>query len=293
MIYQNARIIRTVGGVYTVEASDGVYEAKPRGVFRRNGLKPCVGDLVALCVEKNAEPLITAVNERKNELVRPPLANLDLILLVISACEPLPNAYVIDKLLSIFYSKGIETALVFTKTDLEKYEEFARIYTEIGYRVFIVNNADGSGIDELRDYAGGKFTALIGNSGVGKSSLLNNILTNSDIKTGEISKKLGRGRHTTREVSFYKLGDSTYIADTPGFSTVDVSKYCTIPSGEVKNGFSEFTEPAEKCRFSDCFHLKETDCRVTEAVKDGRIAKSRYESYCRIYDEAKKKENEY
>ena len=292
MNYYNAIITKSVGGIYSVETSEGVFDAKPRGIFRKNSFKPCVGDIVTLSVDQNSEPVITAVNERKNELIRPPLANIDLVLLVISTCEPLPNAYIIDKLLAIFKSKGIETALVFTKTDLEKFELFAELYRNIEYKIFSVSKEDTS-IIQIREYVEGKVTALIGNSGVGKSTLLNKLLSADSIKTGEISKKLGRGRHTTREVSFFKLENKTYIADTPGFSTVDISKYVDISSADIKYCFDEFQNYSQSCRFKDCLHQKEAGCKVTEAVKSNLIPLSRYQSYCRLYEEAVKKENEY
>lgn len=293
MNIKDARILSVIGGCYTVEAPSGIYQAKPRGIFRKNGLKPMTGDFVTLVVEENTEPLITDVNDRKNELIRPPLANLDALLLVVSACDPAPSAFVIDKLISVFESKHIETALVFTKSDLRLIEEFLDVYKKIGFRTFVVNNITGEGTDEIKNFISGKMTALIGNSGVGKSSLMNHLAPDNNIKTNEISKKLGRGKHTTRDVKLYKLVEATYIADTPGFSTVDVSKYITIPSEEVRHCFREFNEFEEKCRFQDCRHLKEKDCGVRKAVEAGIISKSRYDSYCRIYEEAKLSENQY
>ena len=194
MVTVKGRIIKCVGGCYTVEAPDGVYQAKPRGIFRKNGLKPMAGDLVALQLDELAEPLITEVFQRKNELVRPPVANLDLALLVVSACEPAPNAFVLDKLISIFESKGIETVLIFTKSDKALIDEFSAVYQRIGYRTFTVNNVTGEGSVEISDYISGRLSAVIGNSGVGKSSLMNHLIKEFDFKTNEISKKLGRGR---------------------------------------------------------------------------------------------------
>ena len=293
LIEEKGRIIGINGGFYTVETSADIYTAKPRGVFRKNGLKPMTGDIVTICVEENAEPLITDVSDRKNELIRPPLANLDAVLLVVSAVEPAPNAFVIDKLIAVLESKEIEPVLVFTKSDLRYFEDFFEIYRKIGFKTFVANNVTGDGVDEIRAFIDGKVCALIGNSGVGKSSLMNHLAPEEKIRTGEISKKLGRGRHTTRDVKLYKLSETTYIADTPGFSTVEVSKYVKIPSELVKNCFREFVELGKDCRFADCRHLKETDCKIRTAADEGNISKSRYDSYCRIYEEARTSENQY
>ena len=276
------RIIKSVGGIYEVETADGNYSCKARGIFRNKGISPYTGDLVRITAEENAEPLIVEIYPRRNELVRPPMANLDAVLLVISACEPCPNAYVIDKLMAVFESKGIETVPVFTKQDKSDSAELIGVYENLGYRCFRVDNTTGQGAQEVKDYINGKTVALIGNSGVGKSSLINCIFPELARATGEISKKLGRGRHTTREVALYPFGDG-YIADTPGFSTVEVNRYTDIPKEELKYCFREMAEA--ECRFSNCVHLKEAGCTVTERLKNGEIAKSRYESYERMYGE--------
>lgn len=276
------RIIKSVGGIFEVMTADGSYSCKARGVFRSRGISPYTGDTVRISAEENAEPVIEEILPRKNEIVRPPMANLDAVLLVISACEPLPNAYVIDKLMAVFESKNIETIPVFTKQDKSQSEELIDIYESIGYRCFRVDNTTGRGTEEIKEYINGKLTALIGNSGVGKSSLINCIFPELLRETGEISKKLGRGRHTTREVTLYPFGDG-YIADTPGFSTVEVNRYINIPKEELKYCFREFTDA--RCRFADCVHLREAGCSITEKLKGGGIAKSRYESYVRMYNE--------
>ena len=287
------RIISVSGGIYTVETSDRLVQAKSRGVFRQKGIKPVTGDYVELQFEENTDPVISEVLERKNVIIRPPLANVDIMVLVVSSCEPEPNLFVLDKLTAIFESKGIETVYAFTKIDRVRAEEYAGIYENIGYKTFMIDNTTGEGSALLADYLKGKTSALIGNTGVGKSSLMNYIAPVAEHKTSEISRKLGRGRHTTREVKLYRLDGSTYIADTPGFSTVEVSKYGVIASSEVAECFREFSMYTDKCRFRDCAHIKEDSCAVRAAVKDGSIAASRHESYCKIYGEAVKKENEY
>lgn len=289
----SGKILKSVGGFYTVEAPCGVLNCKARGVFRVKNISPMAGDIARVQLDDNAEPLIVDIADRKNSIIRPPLANLDAALLVVSTCEPAPNAFVLDKLIAIFESKDIEPVLVFTKKDKLVCSEFISIYEKIGFTVFAVDNTSGDGAEQVISYIKGKTTALIGNSGVGKSSLMNLIKPDLKADTNEISKKLGRGRHTTRQAELYKLDENTYIADTPGFSTVEIGKYGAIPSTELMGCFREFAEFNGKCRFNNCVHMKEAGCLVTEAVKNGIISESRYGSYTRMYEEAKIAENTY
>ena len=287
------RIIGVSGGIFAVETPDGEVYARSRGVFRQKGVKPVPGDYVELLYEENAEPVITEVHDRTSLLVRPPLANLDMAILVVSSCEPKPNPFILDKLTAIFESKGIETVFAFTKTDMAEVEQLVSVYSAIGYKTFMLNNLTGDGAQGVADYISGRTAALIGNTGVGKSSLMNYIAPSVAHKTSEISKKLGRGRHTTRDVRFYRLENGAYIADTPGFSTVEISRYGDIPSAEVIACFREFAEYTDGCRFKDCAHIKEEACSLREAVSSGKIARSRYDSYCKLYDEAVQNENKY
>lgn len=281
-------IIKSVGGFYSVETPSGVLVCKARGIFRKNNLSPVAGDRVVVVIEDKNEPVITEVEQRKNLLIRPPLANLDCILLIVSACEPVPNGFVLDKLISIFENKEIEPIIVFTKTDLRDCDDFAEIYKKIGIQSFVVNNMTSEGIELVKDVIKGKISAVIGNSGVGKSSLMNLIFPQLNADTGIISKKLGRGKHTTRQVELFKLDDGGYIADTPGFSTVEANRYGYIPKEEIMYTFREFKPLFDKCKFKDCMHLKEKECAVTQAVNSGVISKSRYDSYVRMYEEASK-----
>ncbi|MCM1335789.1 MAG: ribosome small subunit-dependent GTPase A, partial [Eubacterium sp.] len=232
----DGRIIRAVGGRYAVETAEGVYDCRARGIFRSRGISPYAGDKVRISAGENAEPMIEEIYPRKNELIRPPLANLDTAILVIAAREPSPNAYVIDKLIAILEYKEIEAIPVFTKPDLAECSALSRVYEALGYRCFKVNNKTGEGAEPLKEALKGKVSAMIGNSGVGKSSLMNLIFPSLGRETGEISKKLGRGRHTTREVVLTPY-EGGYIADTPGFSTVEVGRYAPIPKEELKNAF--------------------------------------------------------
>lgn len=288
----NGRIIRAVGGFYDVETAEGIFTSKARGAFRGKGISPMCGDYVEIIVEQNAEPVIDKIGDRINAIIRPPLANLDAALLVVSACEPSPNAYIIDKLISIFERINIETVLIFTKSDLADCTKLAGVYEKAGYKCFCVDNMTGEGTADVREYVSGRTTALIGNSGVGKSSLMNCIFPELNKQTNEISRKLGRGKHTTREINMYPL-DGGYIADTPGFSTVDIERYVKIPKDELRWCYKEFTEIGKGCRFNNCMHMKEDGCKVTAAVKDGEIANSRYESYARMFLEAAEAEKKY
>lgn len=286
--YLQGIITKAVGGSYDVAVPDGVLSCNARGIFRKNKISPCAGDRVSVLLEENAVPLICDIEERKNHIIRPPLSNLDCALIVSSAVDPAPNPLVTDKLISIFESKEIEPVLVFTKQDIQDCQDFADIYRNCNFRVFYIDNRTGDGTAEIKDYISGKLSALIGNSGVGKSSLMNNLFPGMTRETAEISKKLGRGRHTTRQVELFAFDGGGYIADTPGFSAVEVSKYGFIPKNEIQFSFREFSEYIGKCRFRDCVHLKESGCAVTEAVRSGIINQSRYQSYARLVEEAGK-----
>ncbi len=267
------------------------FKCAARGLFRQNGISPSAGDHVVVERQENHEPLVAEILGRRNYLVRPPLANLDGIVFVISCSDPAPNRFVLDKLIAIADSKGIEPMIAFTKIDLENAEELSEVYRGIGISVCMVNNLTGEGAEKVRGFINGRITAFIGNSGVGKSSLLNSLFPQLGLETSAISKKLGRGKHTTRQVQLYRLSEldssmTGYAADTPGFSTVDTERYCRIPAGELDNSFREFARFVGKCRFADCAHIKEKDCAVRAAAECGKIARSRYESYLRMYEEA-------
>ena len=281
-------ITKAVGGNYHVVTSDGILCCSARGIFRKNKISPCAGDRVKVCIEENNLPVICEINDRKNHIIRPPIANLDCALLVASAVDPAPNPLITDKLISIFESKGIEPILVLTKRDLQSCDDFADIYRSCGFKVIYMDNITGNGIEQIKQQIAGKMSALIGNSGVGKSSLMNILFPGLNTDTSDISKKLGRGRHTTRQVEFYPLDGGGYIADTPGFSTVEVSRYGFVPKNELQYSFREFSEYIDKCKFRDCVHLKESGCAIREALDAGKINPSRYDSYVKMYGEADK-----
>lgn len=276
-------IIRSIGGLYSVESPDGIYECKPRGIFRKEGRSPCVGDRV----DFSEENVITDIFQRKNFIIRPPLANMDQLVFVVSVCEPSPNLTLLDKFIAIAEYKNIKPVVVLTKVDLDRSDNIFSIYSSVGIDVIIIDYKSGSGIELLKEKLNGKISAFTGNSGVGKSTLLNAIDPTLDIPTGEISKKLGRGRHTTRHAQLYKLSSGGYIADTPGFSTFETNKYEIIKKEDLSGCFTEFSDYLGKCRFKDCSHTCEKGCAVIDAVLEGKISKSRHESYCQMYEEAK------
>lgn len=280
-------IIKAVGGIYTVEASDGVYQCKARGIFRKRNISPVCGDSVEISLEADSTGVIKEICERRSVLIRPPIANLDVLVFVSSTCEPKPNLTLLDKFIAVAVFKKIEPVIVFTKVDKHSADEYAEIYRSSGFEVFEIDNTTGEGSEALKKRLKGKLSAFTGNTGVGKSSLLNCLFPELSLTTAQISKKLGRGRHTTRTVELYKLPDGGYIADTPGFSAFDTNRYDIIHKDQLADCFTEFTPFIGKCRFQDCSHTKEKGCAVIEAVDSGLIARSRHESYVTMYEQAK------
>ncbi|MGN0537285.1 MAG: ribosome small subunit-dependent GTPase A [Acutalibacteraceae bacterium] len=279
-------IIKAVGGFYYVETAEGLLECKARGIFRKKGISPSVGDRVTLSVPENGYPFIEEIKERKNILVRPPIANLDLLFIVTSVTDPSPNLFVIDKMTAVAVKKNIEPIIVVTKSDLGDYRPLEEIYRTAGFKVIPYSIYESKNTTAIHNLLKGHLSAFIGNTGVGKSSLLNTILPELNIKTGEISQKLGRGRHTTRHSELFHV-DGGYVADTPGFSTVDVERYELIRSVELADCFPEFEDYLNQCRFTSCTHVCEQGCAVLSAVQEGKIMPSRHNSYKSMYEEAK------
>ena len=280
----DARIIKAVGGLYTVESPDGaLMQCSARGIFRKQGISPCAGDRVRI-----ADGCIAEIYPRRNMLIRPPLANLDLLFFVLSVTDPAPNLQLLDKFLAVCVYKDIAPALVFTKIDLADPEPYAKRYLPTGFPVYTVDYDRPETVSAVYDALSGKISAFTGNSGTGKSTLLNAIAPELCLRTGEISKKLGRGRHTTRETVLYSLQNGGKVADTPGFSTFVTESYARITPQELPGCFPELAAVTGTCRYADCRHLKEPDCAVRAAVKAGQIAESRYESYTVMLTEAMK-----
>ncbi len=274
-----------MGGSFRVASDGEEYICKARGVFRNKEITPICGDNVKFAIDDNSDGIITEISERKNEIIRPPLANLDQIVFVISTCEPVPNILLLDKFLAVAVYKNIKPIIVFTKTDKQPADKYVEIYKDI-FPTLCVDNVTGEGVDKVCELLSGKFSAFTGNSGAGKSTLLNNICPDLMLETNEISKKLGRGKHTTRRVDIYKLNNGGYVADTPGFSTFNTQMYDVILKEDIVYCFPEFEEHIGSCRFQDCSHTKEKGCHVLEAVKNKTISESRHSSYCQMYREA-------
>lgn len=275
-------ITKCLGGLYTVESPDGIYECKARGVFRSKGISPSVGDRVGL-----TDGVISSIEPRRNFIIRPPLANLDQLIFVVSTVSPAPNYLILDKFIAVAEYKGIAPLLVITKTDLGDASPIKEIYGRIGITVLEADYDSPESIEAVRQALKGKVSAFTGNSGAGKSTLLNAVDPTLDIPTAEISRKLGRGRHTTRHAQLYKLADGGYIADTPGFSTFETGRYDVIRKEELAGCFREFDGLTDQCQFRDCSHTCEKGCAVVEALGRGEISASRHSSYCAMYEEAR------
>lgn len=286
MVELSGRILKGIGGFYYVKTSSGeLYECKARGIFRKDGLTPLVGDKVEMNpydIQQGKFAYIQSIAARNNELIRPPIANIDQLIIVASTQEPRPNTLVIDKLIAIAEYKDIVPVVVISKTDMGGHKELLDVYSGAGIKTILFSALDGTGCGEVKSAIRGKVSALTGNSGVGKSTLLNCIDSSLDLETGKISKKLGRGRHTTRTVELMELNGG-YIADTPGFSSIELSRHLSeIKRQDISRCFVEFSN-VEACKFTSCSHTGEKGCAVIAAVEAGKISRSRHENYAAIY----------
>ncbi len=280
-------IMKGIGGFYYVEAADTVFECKARGNFRRQHITPLAGDHVEFQTDEVKGNVITAILPRKNELIRPAVANIDQLFIVASSADPQINPLMIDRLTAVCEIKQIEPVIVFTKIDLgDAYKSYQKVYANAGFRTVAVNTQNGSGAEQVAKLLKDRVSAFAGNTGVGKSSLLNAISPQLQLQTGETSKKLGRGRHTTRQCELLKVCGG-YVADTPGFSSVDTERYTFIPKEELAACFREFRPYLNECRFTSCRHLNDKGCAVAQAVQAGKIAQSRYASYKSMYEEVR------
>ncbi|MBP3696607.1 MAG: ribosome small subunit-dependent GTPase A [Clostridia bacterium] len=279
-------ILKGIGGFYYVEAAGAVYECKARGAFRKSGIKPLAGDRVEISLNDKAENTIDVIKERTSLMLRPPVANIDRLFIVASAKEPNPVMLIIDRLTAIAVSRGIEPIIVFTKSDLAPVDEYVEIYRNAGIRTISVSSVSGDGVEEVKAELKNHISAFCGNSGVGKSTLLNAIDPSLGLKTAEISDKLGRGRHTTRQSELFKV-EGGYVADTPGFSSLELEETEVILKDDLPYAFPEFEQYIGTCKFTSCLHVKDKGCRIIEAVENGEIPKSRHESYCVMMEQAK------
>ena len=280
----NGYIVKGIGGFYYVKTPDGIVECKPRGIFRKQKITPVAGDEVTLETENGAS-VIAQIAPRKNVFVRPPVANLDVLFLVASTTQPAPSTLVLDKLSAIAVDKGVQPVIVCTKGDLAEAEFLCSAYEKSTLPFIRIDYGSGAGLDEVKQWISGRLCAFCGNSGVGKSTLLNALLPDAARETSAISQKLGRGRHTTREVTIFEAFGGR-IADTPGFASLEANRAGFIPKENLEHAFPEFGPYFGQCRFTGCSHRSETGCAVREAVEAGTISKTRYASYLAMYEEA-------
>ncbi len=282
------KILKGIGGFYYVKTEVGLIECRARGLFRNKSLMPYVGDTVTIEMIDESTGYVTEIHKRKNFFIRPPIANVDLLLIVIAMADPAPDLMFLDKMLIQAKSVGVDVIIVFNKCDLsDDAEKYEKIYTDLGYRVFITSTYTGHGIEDLKSAIEGKVISLSGFSGVGKSSMMNALLGCDGMAVGEISKKLSRGKHTTREVSLVEFQNDSYLADTPGFSSLSLPE--NITKNDLKDYFVEFEKYADECKFSDCLHILSKFCGVCKALENGKISKSRYNNYINLYELLKDK----
>ena len=279
------RILRSLSGFYDVLTGEGIVTCRARGILRKEGNSPLTGDLVEITVEKG-KGMVEKILPRKNHFIRPAVANVDALVVFAANVNPVTEPFLIDRVAAIAGDQEVPVYLCVNKCDLDPAADLVRIYEHAGFPVICTSAETGEGVEALRALLEGKLTAFTGNSGVGKSSILNRLAPGLQLETGEVSERLGRGRHTTRHVELYRLGENTYVADTPGFSSFDTDQMELILKENLQYAFPDFGAFLGKCRFDDCSHRREPDCAVRAAVEAGDIEASRYESYLKLYDKA-------
>ena len=283
---RTGRILRSLSGFYDVQTPQGVVTCRARGALRRGDNSPLTGDMVDITVE-GGRGMVERILPRSNWFIRPAVANVDALVVFASNVNPITEPFLIDRVAAIASDQGVQVVILINKCDLDPAVTLERIYRNAGYRVILTSAQTGEGVEELRQLIQGKLVAFTGNSGVGKSSVLNRLCPQLQLPTGAVSEKLGRGRHTTRHVELYPLGEDTYVADTPGFSAFDTDQMEVILKENLQYAFPDFESHLGGCQFHDCSHRKEPGCAVTAAVAEGKIEPTRYESYCKLYEKAK------
>ena len=279
------RIIRSLSGFYEVSTPAGTVTCRGRGSLRRTGDTPLTGDIVEISIEKG-KGMVEKILPRKNSFVRPAVANIDALVIFAANVNPITEPFLIDRVAAIAGDREVPVYLCINKCDLDPAVDLMRIYRNAGFPVILASAETGEGVDALWALIRGKLTAFTGNSGVGKSSMLNALCPALGLATGEVSEKLGRGRHTTRHVELYDLGEDTYVADTPGFSSFDTDQMDVMLKENLQYAFPDFREHLGSCQFHDCTHRKEPGCAVRKALDEGLLEPTRYDSYLRLYEKA-------
>ena len=282
---KTGRIIRSLSGFYDVQTPDGIITCRGRGVLRKKGDTPLTGDMVEITVE-HGKGMVERLLPRKNRFIRPAVANVDALVVFAANVNPVTEPFLIDRVAAIAGDQEVPVYICVNKCDLDPAVDLVRIYQNAGFPVIRASAETGEGVDELRKLLQGKLTAFTGNTGVGKSSMLNALCPELALATGEVSEKLGRGRHTTRHVQLYCLGEDTYVADTPGFSSFDTEQMDVLLKENLQYTFPDFGDFLGNCQFNDCSHRAEPGCCVRAAVDSGKIEKTRYDSYLRLYEKA-------
>ncbi len=285
MIRKTGRILRSLSGFYEVMTDSGAVTCRGRGVLRRSGESPLTGDQVEISLE-NGKGMIERILPRKNSFVRPAVANMDALVIFAANVNPVTEPFLIDRVTAIAGDQGVPVYLCVNKCDLDPALDLVRIYRNAGFSVIQTSAQTGEGVEQLRQLLRGKLTAFTGNSGVGKSSILNCLCPQLALQTGAVSEKLGRGKHTTRHVELYCLEENTYVADTPGFSSFDTDQMEVILKENLQYAFPDFEAHLGKCQFHDCTHRAEPGCCVRQAAQNGSIEPTRYDSYLRLYEKA-------
>jgi len=282
---RTGRIVRSLSGFYDVQTPEGVVTCRGRGSLRKNQESPLTGDMVEITVE-NGKGMVEKILPRRNRFVRPAVANVDALVVFAANTNPVTEPFLIDRVAAIAGDQEVPVYIVINKCDLDPAVNLARIYQNAGFSVIVASAETGEGVENLRSLIRGKLTAFTGNTGVGKSSMLNQLCPRLNLATGEVSEKLGRGRHTTRHVELFDLGDDTFVADTPGFASFDTEQMDVILKDNLQYAFGDFAPYLGACQFHDCSHRKEPGCAVRQAAEQGRIEATRYDSYLRLYEKS-------
>ncbi len=279
------RIVRSISGFYDVKCPEGIVTCRGRGSLRKHRESPLTGDMVEITVQ-NGKGMVEKILPRRNCFVRPAVANVDALVVFAANTNPVTEPFLIDRVAAIAGDQNVAVYILINKCDIDPGLDLMRIYRHAGFSVINASAETGEGVGELRELIRGKLVAFTGNTGVGKSSMLNRLCPGLQLATGEVSEKLGRGRHTTRHVELFDLGEDTFVADTPGFASFDTEQMDVILKENLQYAFMDFAPYIGKCRFHDCSHRAEPACAVRSAVEEGNIEKSRYDSYLKLYEKS-------